>query len=335
VTAPSERVGIVGAGPFGTALAQALAVAGRDVLIWSARPELVDEIRTRRTNQSRLPGLELHPGVQVTGDPAELAERTRFVVIAVASTDVRSRARILGDVLDGGHLVVHAVAALAAPLDAPTGELRVSDVIAEETPVLRIGALAGPALPGDLVGRRYASMVAASRFDEVTAEARRLLGIPPALRIYTSADPHGVELAAALSGAYTIGIGIADALEVGPGLRAVLVTRAIAEAARVGQAAGADPRSFYGLAGLGNLLVRSAPDSESKDYRLGLALGRGEPMTSQLPTEGARAAVAARRLADKLDVRVPVLSAVAAVLSGELPPRDAAAAAAATVAMEE
>jgi glycerol-3-phosphate dehydrogenase (NAD(P)+) len=323
-----DRIGIVGAGPFGTALAHALATAGRDVLIWSAKPELVDEINQRRTNQSRLPGVELHAGVKVTGDPAELAERTRFVVLAVASIDVRSRARTLGDLLDGGHIMVHAVAALA-------DEQPVSDVIAEETPVLRVGALAGPALPPDLVGRRYASMVAASRFDEVTSEARRLLGIPSVLRIYTSADAHGVELAAALSGAYTIGVGIADALEVGPGLRAVLVTRAIAEASRVGAATGAEPRSFIGLAGLGNLLVRSSPASESKDYRLGLALGGGGRMADQPPTEGARAAVAGKRLADRLNVRVPVLSAIAAVIAGEMSPRDAAAVAASTVALEE
>lgn len=335
MTARGDRVGIVGAGPFGTALAHALATAGRDVLIWSAKPELVEEINTRRTNQSRLPGVELAAGVRVTGDPGELAAQTRFIVIAVASTDVRSRARVLGDVLDGGHILVHAVAALPVPLDQPTGDLRVIDVLVEETPVLRVGALAGPALPSDLVGRRYASMVAASTFEEVTAEARRLLGIAPVLRIYTSHDPVGVELAAALSGAYTIGIGIADALEVGPGLRAVLVTRAIAEASRMGEAVGAEGKTFYGLAGLGNLLVRSSPASESKDYRLGLALGRGEKMTDQAITEGARAAEAGLRLAGRLGVRMPVLQAVAAVLAGKMSPRDAAAAAGSTVALEE
>lgn len=330
-----DTVGIIGAGRFGTALANVVARAGRPVVVWSQTREVVDQINDLRENVARMPGVELAPSLRATCDAAELAERARFLVMAVPSTDVRSRASILGTVVDGGHILVHAIGTLAVPAERPTGELLVTDLLAEETPVLRLGALAGPALARDLVEGRYASMVVGSKFEEVTSEARRLLGVPPRLRIYGGHDPLGVELAAALSGAYTIAIGISDAIEVGPGLRAVLITRTIAEAARLGTALGAEPRTFYGLAGLGNLLVRSAPGTHSRDYQLGLALGRGEPLGSLELTEGARAAQAAVVLATKNGVRMPVLSALAGVVAGTLSPREAAAAAADTVASEE
>jgi glycerol-3-phosphate dehydrogenase (NAD(P)+) len=333
----AETLGIVGAGTFGTALANAVARTGRDVVIWSQTEPVVDEINRDHLNSGRLPDVELAPTLRATTSAQELAGAARFIVVAVPSTDVRTRAKVLGDYVDGRHILVHAIGALATPRETPSGELLVTDLLIEETPVLRVGALAGPALPRDLVEGRYASMVVASAFDEVTSEARRMLGVPPVLRIYRGHDPAGVELAAALSGAYTIAVGISDALEVGSGLRSVLITRIMAEAARLGAAAETDPMTFYGLAGLGNLLVRASPDSgeRSKEYVLGLALGGGEPLSSLTLTEGARAAQAGARMAARLGVRMPVLTALAGVIAGELSPAEAASAAGDTVAPEE
>lgn len=325
-----DTVGIVGAGAFGTALANMVIGRGGRALLWSRTPQVVTEINERHTNEGRLPGIELHADVRATDDPGELTRSARLIIIAVASTDVRNRLQVLGDHLDGNHLVVHAVGTLAIP-----GQVAVSEIIATETAALRIGALAGPALPLDLARGKVASMVAASRFDEVAHETRRLLTCAPALRIYVSQDLPGVELAAALSGAYTVAVGMADSLEVGAGTRAVLITRAVAEASRLLEAAGGDARTFPGLAGLGNLLVRSSRDSgeASKDYQLGLALGRGGSVDNA--TEGSRAADAGMRLADRLGVRAPVLGALAAVLSGKSDLRTAAAAIADTVAVKE
>jgi glycerol-3-phosphate dehydrogenase (NAD(P)+) len=321
----SEAIGVVGAGRFGTALANAVAKAGRDVIVWSRNAEVVTEINESRTN-ARIPGVELAPTLKATSDPAELGSSTRLIVLAVASTDVRSRIVTLGEVLDGSHLLVHALGSLATP-----GDVRVTEVMHEETAVLRVGALAGPSLFQDLLTGQFSSMVAASRFDEVTSEVRRLIGVPPVLRIYRSKDLVGVELAAALSGAYTVAIGMSDALGVGPGPRAVLVTRAVAEASRLGEAEGAEARTFAGLAGLGNVLVRSSSD-QSRDYQLGKALGAGDKITEDAFTEGARAALAGVRLADRHGIRMPVLSACAAVIKGELTPREAAGVAGDTVA---
>jgi glycerol-3-phosphate dehydrogenase (NAD(P)+) len=322
-----DTIGIVGAGRFGTALASVVARAGRRVVLWSRDADVVRAIQTER-RCPRLPSAPLPAPLEATTDPRRLAAEARFLVLAVASTDVHQRAREVGEVVDGSHLIVHAIGALAQPDD-----VRCSEVVAEATPCLRIGALAGPAIPEDLASGQFASMVVASRFDEVVAEGRRLLNAPPGLRVYGSHDVVGVELASALSGAYTVALGLADALGVGPGPRAVLITRALAEASRLGAAAGAEARTFSGLAGLGNLLVRAVDDAApSPDYALGKQLVTGVP---EVQTEGARAAVAGVRLARRHGVRMPLLEGLAGVLTGVVSPRDAARLAADTVAAEE
>jgi glycerol-3-phosphate dehydrogenase (NAD(P)+) len=308
-----DTVGIVGAGAFGTALGSVLARAGRRVILWSRDVAVVEAIRTTR-RCPRLPAAALPEPLEATADPKQLAGAARFIVLAVTSTNVRDRARELGDVLDGSHIVVHAIGALAAPSNE-----RVSQVMEHGLPTLKLGAIAGPALPADLAENHYSSIVVASAFDEVVAEGRRLLNVPPVLRVYGTKDLIGVELASALSGAYTVALGLSDGLGVGPGPRAVLITRAVAEASRLGVAAGAEARTFAGLAGLGNLLVRAS--DRSADYLLGRRLADGVVTADSARTEGARAALAGIDLAGKLRVRMPVLQGVAAVLAGRLDPR--------------
>jgi glycerol-3-phosphate dehydrogenase (NAD(P)+) len=316
MTARRDTIGIVGAGPFGTALGSVLARAGRRVVVWSRDAAVVAAIRTQRRSP-RLPAAPLPEPLEATTDPKYLASTARFVILAVTSTNVRDRARELGDVLDGSHIVVHAVGALALPANA-----RVSEVLQQGLPTLKLGVLAGPALPADLAQGVFASIVVASTFDEVVAEARRLLNVPPALRVYGSKDLAGVELASALAGAYTVALGLCDGLAMGAGPRAVLITRAVAEASRLGQAAGAEARTFAGLAGLGNLLVRA--NERSNDYQLGRRVADGIVTADRERTEGARAALAGIELANRLRVRMPVLAGVAAVLAGRAEARDAA-----------
>jgi glycerol-3-phosphate dehydrogenase (NAD(P)+) len=326
MTARRDTIGIAGAGRFGTALGSVLARAGRRVVLWSRDAAVVEAIRATRRSP-RLPGAPLPAPLEATGDPRRLAGEARFIVLAVSSTSVRDRARELGDAIDGSHIVVHAIGALAAPSND-----RVSQAMEQGLPTLKLGAIAGPALPDDLAEGNSSSMVIASTFDEVVSEGRRLLNTPPALRVYGSHDLVGVELASALSGAYTVALGLSDGLGVAPGTRAVLLTRALAEASRLGVAAGAEARTFVGLSGLGNLLVRAS--ERSADYQLGRRLAdSGAAAAAQ--TEGARAALAGVELAGRLGVRVPVLQGIAAVFTGRLDPRRAAALIGDTVAEAE
>jgi glycerol-3-phosphate dehydrogenase len=232
VTKRGDTIGIVGAGSFGTALGSVLARAGRRVVMWSRDPAVVDAITTKRSCP-RLPEAPLPAPLEATADPRKLAAEARFLVLAVSSKDVRDRARELGNFVDGSHIVVHAVGALALPTND-----RVSEVLQQGLPTLKVGVLAGPALPADLAQGVFSSIVVASTFEEVVREARRLLNVPPALRVYGSKDLAGVELASALAGAYTVALGLCDGLAMGPGPRAVLITRAVAEASRPGPGRG-------------------------------------------------------------------------------------------------
>jgi glycerol-3-phosphate dehydrogenase (NAD(P)+) len=329
VSKRGDTVGVVGAGSFGTALASVLARAGRRVVLWSRDPAVVDAITKTRTCP-RLPNAPLPEPLEATADPRRVAAEARFLVMAVSSRDVVERSKELGGFLDGSHIVVHAIGALAAPSNE-----RVSEVLEQALPTLKIGVIAGPALPGDLAAGEFSSVVVASRFDEVVSEARRLLNAPPTLRVYSSHDLPGVELASALAGAYTVALGLCDGLDMGAGPRAVLVTRVVAEAGRLIQASGAEAKTFAGLAGLGNLLVRGGKRIGSEDYQLGRRLAEGVITADSERTEGARAALAGATLADRLRIRMPVLSGVAAVLAGRAEPREAAKLIGDTVAVEE
>jgi glycerol-3-phosphate dehydrogenase (NAD(P)+) len=329
VTKRADTVGIVGAGSFGTALASVLARAGRRVVMWSRDPAVADAINTTRSCP-RLPAAPLPAPLEATADPRRVAAEARFLVMAVSSKDVALRSKELGGFLDGSHIVVHAIGALAVP----TNE-RVSEVMEQGLPTLKIGVIAGPALPADLAAGEFSSVVVASRFDEVVSEARRLLNAPPTLRVYSSKDLAGVELSSALSGAYTVALGLCDGLDMGAGPRAVLITRVVAEASRLIHAAGAETKTFSGLAGLGNMLVRGGKRIGSEDYQLGRRLAEGVITADGERTEGARAALAGVTLADRLRVRMPVLTGVAAVLSRRAEPRDVAKLIGDTVAIEE
>jgi predicted dinucleotide-binding enzyme len=205
VTARNDTLGIAGAGAFGTALAYRIGGTGRPVLLWSSDADVAAQINRDHTHP-RLGSTRLPDVVRATTDPAELAQFASFLVIAVTSSEVRRRMRDLGDHLDGSHMLVSAIGALAEPDDEP-----VTGVLRDETPCLQLGVLAGPALPRDLVAGGFNSMVCASHYDRVTSEARRRCRRHRTCGLHRARSGRGRAVGGARR-AYTIAIGMADCL---------------------------------------------------------------------------------------------------------------------------
>jgi glycerol-3-phosphate dehydrogenase (NAD(P)+) len=314
-------VGVIGGGPWGIALAAAAARTGGTTLLLSRRPLGGDA--------GGLP-----ERVELARDGADLAERARLILFAVPSGVARDVARALGPHIDGRHFIVHGVRGLVrvgedagrAPPSSPDGadELEtVSDIVRDETPARRVGALGGPALASDLLAGRPSVMVCGSRYPEVTLAMREAF-VGPLLRLYATEDLLGLEWASALVGCLAIGVGYARGVGLGPGLLAAFITRAVEEAGRLTAAAGGDARTLLGLAGYGDLLATIA-QPERPEVLVGEALAQGKSLEQALAE--AKQRVEAVELTAQLvawaearDVRAPVFATLArSVLTGRTP----------------
>jgi glycerol-3-phosphate dehydrogenase (NAD(P)+) len=249
----SLEVGIVGGGPWGNALARAVARTENHVTLLTRRP----------TKETRL--------IKLTDQYADLTQ-CRLIVLAVPTTVVREVARALGDHLDGSHLLVHAIRGLAP--EESDGSLRtVSDILREETPVRRMGALGGPVQVDELHHGTASALVVGSSYPEVVAAVTKAFNAPW-LRVYSTPDLRGLELASALVGCVSVGVGFAKAGGAGPGLLAALISRAVHDAGRIAVLAGAEEPTIYGLGGYGDLLASIALDRRP-EVVLGKALAGG------------------------------------------------------------
>lgn len=292
-------VGIIGGGAWGLALAAAAARTTVD-----DSPTL---IYSRRSLEGQLP-----PGVAQANDMSEIGERTRLVILAVPSQHAREVARLLGDVLDGRHFVVHGVRGLA---DAGDHMETICDIVRQETPARRVGALGGPALAGDLLAGRPTVMVCASHYPEVT-HAVSAAFVSPSLRLYTTDDLRGLEWASALVGCLAIGVGFTQGTGLGPGLAAAVIARSIQEAARIAAAAGGDEKTLLGLAGYGDLLA-SITQHERPEVALGEALARGRSLDeamreSKQRVEAVDLVPRVAAWAERNGVRAPIFRALTA-----------------------
>lgn len=300
MNAPTRRpVGVLGGGRWGLALATAARTAGNDALVL-----------TRREAEAQALGLE------VVADQAALASRCTLVLLAVPSTVARAVARALGDFVDGRHMVVHAVRGLS-----DEGLLPLSEILRQETPVRRVGALAGPVLAEELLRAEPAVMVTASRFPEVLQAVQQGLG-SPTLRVSETSDLVGLEWASALSGALMVALGFARGVGVSAGLLAGLMTRGVHEAARIGVAAGAEEATFFGVAGFGDLMAAMGQD-DRPEVRFGRALAEGQkPHEAQQKLQARIEAVdlipRVLAFAKERGLSVPVFGALAATLEGRV-----------------
>lgn len=300
------RLSVLGGGAWGIALATAAASTGTEVLLYSRRE------------------IDLRAGVVRTDDLAMIADHARTILIAVPTTHVREVARALGDHLDGHHVLVHGVRGLVArPSSDPSFEgeelATISAVLREETPARRFGALGGPVLTEELAAGAPSVMAVASHYPEVIDEVRKTLG-GATLRVYPTDDLVGLEWASALVSILGIAMGYARGVDVGAGLVAAFATRGVHEASRIGLAAGANDRTFFGLAGFGDLLAAMSQQNRP-EVRLGEALARGEPLAAILGRLGQRieAVELAPRIADFAErhkVAAPIFSAISRSIIG-------------------
>ncbi len=319
------KTAVLGSGSWGTALAVLLARKGHKVCLWGL-PEETEALARYRENLRYLPGTKLPDTVDPTPCLDEALEGCEAVVLAVPSTGVREVSRKLRGRLDPDKLLVNA----GKGLESQSG-LRGSQVIADELGE-EIGTscvvLSGPNLAVELANGIPTATVVASSNPEKALAAQELFSAPN-LRVYRNSDVVGVELGGALKNVLAIGAGISDGLGYGDNTKATLVTRGVVEMIRLGSVLGADPRTFTGLSGFGDLMATCA-SRLSRNLRLGIMLGEGKTLTESLQAlgqvaEGMYTCRAAYLLSRKHDVYMPITHEVYAVLFEGKPPRQAVA----------
>ncbi|MDM4722920.1 NAD(P)H-dependent glycerol-3-phosphate dehydrogenase [Micromonospora sp. WMMA1363] len=322
----SGHVAVLGAGSWGTAFAKILADAGRDVTIWARRRPVAEVIRTERRNPEYLPELVLPERVTATGNAVEAITGAEVVVLAVPSQTLR------GNLAEWApHL--HPDATLVSLMKGIElgSTKRMSEVIVETANVAtdRVVVVSGPNLAPEIaVGQPAATVVACTDVDRATLVQRAIT--TPYFRPYTNDDVIGCELGGAVKNVIALAYGIATAMGFGHNTRAMLVTRGLAETARLGVALGADPLTFSGLAGLGDL-VASCSSPSARNRTFGEHLGRGATLdeariATRQTAEGVKSALAVRDLARAHRVEMPITEQVELVCHEGVDPRRAVAA---------
>jgi glycerol-3-phosphate dehydrogenase (NAD(P)+) len=306
-----ERIGIVGAGAWGTALAITAARAGRPVTLWAHERDIVEGINAARENRVYLPGVKLDDAIVATSDLAEIA-KTDVILWVTPSQFVRPVLREFSRHYRPGVPVVMC----AKGIEEGTFDL-MSDVLAQELPKAVWGVLSGPTFAAE-VARGLPTAITLACEDETLAARLAHALEAPGFRPYWSKDVIAAEVGGAVKNVLAIACGIVAGRELGHNAQAALITRGIAEITRLAVAKGAQPMSLMGLAGLGDLIL-TATSMLSRNFSLGAALGQGRALKDILAerravTEGVFTARAARDLALKTGIDMPVASAVAAVL---------------------
>src|SRR5262245_52299581 len=307
-------VGVVGAGAWGTALAQTVSRAGRDTLIWAREPDVVEEIAAHQTNATFLPGVVLNHELQSTSDLAEAA--TRDVVLMVAPAQhVRAMGTVLAPHLAPGKPVV----ICAKGLEQATGK-PLAQVLGESLPQATLAVLSGPSFAADVARGLPTALTLACADDGLGARLAETLGSRP-FRIYRSTDLIGVQLGGAVKNVLAIAAGIVEGKELGASAHAALVARGFAEMRRLGEALGARPETLMGLSGLGDLVL-TCGSPQSRNMSLGRALGQGQQLADILAgrrsvAEGVDPAAAVVNVAAAKGIDMPIAQAVYAIVDGQ------------------
>jgi glycerol-3-phosphate dehydrogenase (NAD(P)+) len=300
------RAAVLGTGSWGTAFAKVLADAGTDVVLWSRREELARAVRETHENPDYLPGIALPHSITATSHAAEAVDGADFVVLAVPSQSLRDNLAQVASAISRDSLLV----SLMKGVELGTTK-RMSEVICEvaDVPLERVVVVTGPNLAKEIAsGQPAASVVACT--DLASAERLQAATLTSYFRPYTNTDVVGCELGGAVKNVIALAVGMADGMGFGDNTKASLITRGLAETARLGIALGADPLTFSGLAGLGDL-VATCTSPLSRNRTFGEKLGRGQTVEEilsqqQQTAEGVKSCRSILALAHKHDVDMPI-----------------------------
>jgi glycerol-3-phosphate dehydrogenase (NAD(P)+) len=315
----TDRVAIIGAGAWGTALALAFARAGRAVTLWGRDAARMQAMANSRTCGETLPGIALEPGIRPVSALAELAAHP-LIVMAVPTQALWTMARQLRGELAPAAIILSA----AKGIERETGYF-VTESMADALGPHRFGVLSGPSFAADVArGLPTAIVLALAEVETAERIAQALSG--PGFRVYHSTDIRGVEIGGAAKNVLAIAAGIVAGMGLGESARAAMIARGFAELRRFAASHGARPETLMGLSGLGDLVL-TASSPQSRNYALGLALGAGKPLAAANPSgklaEGAFTAAILADMAARRQVEMPIVTAVARVLAGAISVPDA------------
>lgn len=309
-----SRVGVIGAGGWGTALARVLTGNGHQVVFWCFENETAEEINREHTNNRFLPGILLPEKLRATDDLRQAVHGQDAIVMVVPSQWTGSVAKSIAPIIDPSCLVVNAAKGLEI-----TSLRRLSQVLIETLPVNpdRVVALSGPN-HAEEVGREVPSATVVASPDINSAQEAQDLFMNAYFRVYTNPDRIGVELGGALKNIIALAAGISEGLGFGDNTKAAILTRGIAEMARLGAALGASPHTFAGLSGVGDLFVTGS-SRHSRNFWAGREIGSGKSpeevlKSTPMVVEGVPTSKAAYLLANKLNVEMPIAAKVYQVL---------------------
>lgn len=309
-----RRVAVFGTGSWGTAFAGVLADAGNEVRLWGRRPELVERINETRVNSDYLPDLVLPDEVEATSDPEHALEGADLVVLAVPSQRLRDNLASWSGLAASGAPIV----SLMKGIELGTS-LRMTQVIGEVTGVgpERLAVVSGPNLAREIAARQPAASVVASA-SQHTADLVAEACATPYFRPYTDTDVVGCELGGATKNVVAVAVGIAEGMGMGDNTKATIITRGLAETVRLGVALGAQPGTFSGLAGVGDLIA-TCMSPLSRNHRVGVGLGQGGSLAdvvaaTKQTAEGVTSCESILALAQRVGVEMPICEAVVAIV---------------------
>ena len=306
------KVGIIGAGSWGIALAVLLHKNGHEITVWSKIEQEIAMLKAEHEHKDKLPGVKLPQDMVFTTDLEAAVTGMDLLVLAVPSAFTRSTAKLLKAVVEKDQIIVN----VAKGIEENT-LMTLSQIIEEEVPQAVVAVLSGPS-HAEEVGRGIPTTIVVGARKKTTAEYLQNIFMNDVFRVYTSSDVLGIELGGSLKNVVALAAGIADGLGYGDNTKAALITRGITEIARVGVAMGARFETFCGLTGIGDLIVTCA-SMHSRNRRAGILIGQGKSMEEamdevKMVVEGVYSAKAAMGLAEKYQVQLPIIEQVNQIL---------------------